>query len=596
MAGYEAPTKDIFFALDAICGFGGLRDLPAFEDLSDDLVQAVLGEAGKLAAEVFAPLNVVGDREHSKMENGGVRTPKGFKEAYKAYVEGGWNALAFAEDVGGQGLPEALAVAVGEMFGSANLSLSLCPMLGHSAIEAMLAHASDALKETYLPKMVSGEWTCSMILTEPQAGSDVGALKTRAEDAGDGSYRIVGTKIFISWGEHDMTDNILHFVLARLKGAPEGAKGISMFLVPKFLLDGDGQPGTRNDVKCVSLEEKLGIHASPTCMLSFGDEGNCVGYLVGQENAGMKNMFTMMNIARINVGLQGVSIAEAAYQQALAYAEERRQGKAIGGKGEGSDAILQHADVRRMLMTMKAGIEATRALTYLNATALDKARHHPEAEVQKTWAGLAELLTPVTKAFASDMGVKAASLGLQVHGGMGYVEETGAAQYFRDARIAPIYEGTNGIQAMDLVRRKLVMDDGAHWRLLFKTIAAFTSDLPDDGELGAMKPYLEDAVVAVHDAAEHLFKRSKQEPRAVAAGASPFLEMFGLVTGGYLLARGAEQALIRIRAGDADKAYLEARIAVAKFYASQMLPAAVGLHPAATGGDGVVFGVADDQM
>ena len=596
MSAFRAPVKEMRFVMDSVCGLADLQKIETFAEASGDLVDAVLDEAGKLAAGILDPLNLPGDQAGSVLENGVVRAPDGFAEAYRAYVEGGWNGLAVAEEHGGQGLPFLLMAGVQEMFTSANMSWALCPMLTHGAVKAMTAHASDELKAIYLAKLVSGEWTGTMNLTEPQAGSDVGALKSTATPRGDGSYSIRGTKIFITWGEHEMAENIIHLVLARTPGAPEGSKGISMFLVPKFLVNADATIGARNDLKCVSLEHKLGIHASPTCVMSFGDNDDCAGWLVGVENQGMRNMFTMMNHARINVGLQGVAIAERATQRAVAYAFERVQGVPAGAGGPAPGPIAGHADVRRMLMTMRVLTEAARALTYLNASAVDRGHAHPDQEVRRRWAGLADLLTPVTKAFATDMGVEVASLGVQVHGGMGFIEETGAAQHYRDARIAPIYEGTNGIQALDLVGRKLNQDGGAHWRHFFREIGLFTEALPAKGALSSVKPHLQDAMIALHNAAEWLTGEGAGSPRAVQAGATPFARMFGITVGGYLLAREAVEAESRLDAGDSDGDFLNGKIASARFYAANILPQAAALHAAVTAGDEAMFAISDDLL
>ncbi len=446
MTDYAAPLADMRFALTEIAGIDEIARLPGCEQASPDVVDAVLEEAGKLAGGVLAPLNRIGDRQASRLENGVVRTPDGFKEAYAKYVEGGWNALPFPPEHGGQGLPMALSTAVFEMWNSANMGFALCPLLNVGAVEALHAHGTQEQKQVYLPKLVSGEWTGTMNLTEPQAGSDVGALRTRAVRDGDG-YRITGQKIFITYGEHDMAANIVHLVLARLPDAPPGTRGISLFLVPKFLVDADGKLGQRNDVRCVSLEHKLGIHASPTCVLAYGDNGGAVGFLIGEENRGMECMFTMMNNARLNVGLQGVAIAERAYQQARDFARQRVQSRPVTATSGDTYPIIHHPDVRRMLLSMRAQTEAMRALAYYTAGAIDRARHYPDSEARAAQQRRVDLLIPVVKAWSTDLGVEIASTGVQVHGGMGFIEETGAAQHLRDARIAPIYEGTNGIQA-----------------------------------------------------------------------------------------------------------------------------------------------------
>lgn len=592
---YTAPVTEQRFVLDTIADIGGLAQLPAFEAVSPDLVDAILNEAGKLAGQVFAPLNRVGDEQGAKFANGRVTLPAGFREAYAQYVEGGWASLGADPAYGGQGLPFALASAVQEQVTSANMAFSLCMMLSQGAVEALQAHASDELKRIYLTKLVSGEWTGTMNLTEPQAGSDVGALRTRAERQADGTYRIEGSKIFITWGEHDVADNIVHLVLARLPDAPAGTKGISLFVVPKFLVNLDGSLGEHNDLRCVSIEHKLGIHASPTCTMSFGDHDNCVGYLVGEENAGMRAMFTMMNHARINVGLQGVAIAERAYQGALAYARERVQSAKFGGSRD-PVRIIEHADVRRMLMTLKATTEAIRALTYLNAAAVDRAHGATDADEKIRAQGLADLLTPVTKGYATDMGVELSSLAIQIFGGMGYIEETGAAQHLRDARIATIYEGTNGIQALDLVGRKLPTAGGAHWKALFAEIRTFVKAMPQDGDVGAMRPYLDDGLAALEKATVWLVGNQDDSAADTAAGATPYLRMFGVVVGAYLLARQAKVATERLSHGEGDPAFLKAKIATARFFVEQILPQATALLGPITRGSHLLYALEEAQF
>ncbi len=568
---YHAPLADQQFVLETVADLPGLTQLPAFADATPDLVEAILTESARLAEQVFAPLNRKGDVERAIWRDGEVSLPEGFDAAYRQYVEGGWNSLGSDPAWGGQGLPFVIALAVQEHLTAANMALSLNPMLSLGAIEALQAHASDDLKRRFLTKLVSGEWTGTMNLTEPQAGSDVGALRTRAEPASDGSWRISGSKIFITWGEHDLAENIIHLVLARTPGSPAGTKGISLFLVPKILED-----GSRNDLRCVSIEHKLGIHASPTCTMSFGDSGACVGYMVGEENAGMRAMFTMMNHARINVALQGVAIADRACQAATAYARERVQGS----------RIIDFPDVRRMILTMKATTEAIRALTYLNAATVDRG-HAGDADAQ----ALADLLTPVSKAYATDMGVEIASLGVQVFGGMGFVEETGAAQHLRDARIAPIYEGTNGIQAMDLVGRKLKQ---RRWETLFADIATEVAQLSASEATAAMQEPLSHALAALDRVTRWLVDQN--DARDVGAGATPYLRMFGLVMGGYLLARQARIADQRLSLGAENSDFLKAKIATAHFFATQMVPQAAALASAATAGASALYAVTEDQL
>ena len=577
---YTAPLAEQRFVLDHVARIGDLAALPGFEAATPDMVDAILGEASKLAADVFAPLNRIGDTEGAKRDGDDVRLPAGFAAAYARYVEGGWASLGAHPAHGGQGLPFVLASAVQEQLTSANMAFSLCMMLSQGAIEALQAHASPELQATYLTKLVSGEWTGTMNLTEPQAGSDVGALRTAAVAHGDGSYRVKGTKIYITWGEHDVAPNIVHLVLARLPGAPSGTKGISLFLCPKILPD-----GSRNDLRCVGLERKLGIHASPTCTMAFGEHDACVGWLVGGEGGGMKAMFTMMNHARINVGLQGVAIAEAAYQGALAFARERVQGS---GPDRAPRRNVDHADVRRMLMTLKATTEAIRALAYYTAATVDRAHAGGDADAQ----GLADLLTPVTKAYATDMGVELTSLAVQVFGGMGYVEETGAAQHLRDARIAPIYEGTNGIQALDLVGRKLA---GGAWKLLFADIRDDIRALPKGGDLAALGPYLDDALGALETATVWM-SGNASSPGDDAAGATPYLRMFGITVGGWLLAKQAVAAAALLERGDGDPAFLAAKIVTARFFAEQVLPQATALLGPVTRGAALLFAIPEDAL
>src|SRR5215471_12711207 len=495
---YRAPVADIAFTLRHAAGFAQARDEGLYGDLADDTVDAVLEQAGKFATDVIEPLNKEGDRHGTPFKDGMVRTAPGWKDAYRAWSEAGWNGLASPEEWGGQELPNAINAACIEMWNSASMAFGIGPTLTMAAIDALAAHGTEPLRQAYLPKLVSGEWMGTMQLTEPQAGSDVGALRTKAERAGDGTYRITGQKIFITYGEHDLTDNIIHFVLARLPDAPAGTKGISLFLVPKFLLKADGSLGARNDARAHSIEHKLGIHASPTCTMVYGDNGGATGFLIGEENRGMACMFTMMNQARLSVGLQGVAIAERATQQALAYARERKQGRATGVE-RGSSPIIAHPDVKRMLLTMRALTRAARALCYATAVALDRAQRSPDEVARQAAHARASLLTPVAKAFSTDIGNEVASLGVQVHGGMGYIEETGAAQHYRDARIAAIYEGTNGIQAIDLVTRKLPLAGGA-------TVTAYIGELKrtveavnatNDAAFGWTGVRLQDAVDAL---------------------------------------------------------------------------------------------------
>lgn len=540
---YKAPVEEIAFTLKHVAGLAPALEDGRLGDLTDDLVDAILSEAGRFATEEVAPLAEIGDKQGARFIDGVVKMPDGWPALYKAWAEGGWNSLTAAPDFGGQGLPHMLHVAALEMWNSGSMAFAIGPTLTIGAIEALTTHGSDHLKTTYLPKMVSGEWMGSMNLTEPHAGSDLGVMKTRAERRDDGTYRLFGQKIFITYGEHDFTDNIVHLVLARLPDAPAGTRGISLFLVPKFLVNADGSLGPRNDVYCHSIEHKLGIHGSPTCTMiygdgRFGDEPGAIGWLVGEENRGLACMFTMMNNARLAVGMQGVAIAEAATQKAIAYAKERTQGKAPGWQGSGMSPIIEHPDVARMLLTMRVLTQGARAITYACAHAVDMA-HGDDA---KHWAERASLLTPIAKSFATDAGVDVSSLGVQVHGGMGFIEETGAARLYRDARIAPIYEGTNGIQAIDLVTRKLPLSDGNHIKGFIAELRdiaakARAANAPELGETGAR---LEAGIADLETATDWLLATLAEGKQAEAlAGATPYQRLFGLVLTGAYLAKGA---------------------------------------------------------
>jgi acyl-CoA dehydrogenase len=571
---FAAPVADITFALKHTAGLSGLISAGLYPDLTEDVIDAVLEEAGRFASELIAPLNRVGDQHGTPFANGRVTMPPGWKETYAQWASAGWNGLSAPPEFGGQGLPHALNAACIEMWNSASMAFGLGPFLTGGAIEAMAAHASDDLKSLYLPKLVSGEWMGTMQLTEPQAGSDVGALRTGAERARDGSYRLTGQKIFITYGEHDLTDNIIHFVLARLPDAPPGNRGISLFLVPKFLPDQSGAPGARNDVRCHSVEHKLGIHASPTCTMVYGDNGGATSWLIGEENRGLACMFTMMNNARLAVGLQGVAIAERATQAAASYARERRQGRA---GSEQPSPIIAHPDVRRMLLTMRSLTNAARAICYTTGVATDRSHRAPdEAERQKA-NERAALLTPVAKAFSTDIGTEVASLGIQVHGGMGFIEETGAAQHYRDARIAPIYEGTNGIQAIDLVLRKLPMSDGTAVRAYIDELrqtarAVAATNNPAFGRTGER---LGEAVESLGRATEWLLGELGRSTANALAGATPYLRLFGYAAGGCAL---ASEALAAARMTSDGTAAAERRIALARFFAENTAPAAGGLE------------------
>jgi acyl-CoA dehydrogenase len=559
---YRAPLADMGFALKYAAALAPALEQGLFGDLGADDVEAVLAEAGRVAGEIIAPLNRIGDVDGAVFKDGAVTTAPGWKEAYRAWCEGGWNGVTAPPEWGGQGLPQVVNAACVEMWNSACMAFAVGPLVGMSAIDAFTVHGSETLKRAYLEKLVSGEWIATMQLTEPQAGSDVGALRTRAVRAADGSYRLKGQKIFITYGEHDLTDNIIHFVLARLPDAPPGTRGISLFLVPKFLLNADGSLGARNDVRAHSIEHKLGIHGSPTCTMIFGDQGGAIGYLIGEENAGMACMFTMMNRARLAVGLQGVGIAERATQQALAYARERRQGRVPGMPATESAPIIAHPDVKRMLMTMRALTQAARAICYATAMALDRAERGDDQAARQAAHARASLLTPLAKAFSSDIGVEVASLGVQVHGGMGFIEETGAAQFLRDARITPIYEGTNGIQAIDLVTRKLPLRDGAvvedYLAELRRIVEAVNAT--NDPALGWSGVRLEEALASLKRATHWMLAKLDNGAAEALAGATPYLRLFGVTAGGCLL---AQQALAALRLNtDAS-----ARVALARFFA-----------------------------
>jgi len=562
MSYYNAPVADILFTIQAIAGLDDLTRLPGYADATSETVQAILEEAGKFAGEVLAPLNVVGDREGCRIENGVVRTPTGSKEAYRGFAEAGWNAVAFDPDYGGQGMPWTLTSALQEIWNAADMAFSLCPLLTQGAIEALQFVGTPEQKQTYLPKMISGQWTGTMNLTEPQAGSDLGAIRTRAEPMADGTYRLKGQKIFITYGEHDFTENIVHFVLARLPDAPAGSKGISLFIVPKFLPNPDGSLGARNDLRVVSLEKKLGIHASPTCVMAYGDNEGAVAYRVGEPHRGLEYMFIMMNNARLAVGIQGLAIGERAYQHAVAYARQRVQGTPVDGtKGA---PILHHPDVRRNLLTMRALTEGMRALVLYCAGALDRAKRHPDKAARTQNQALTDLLIPIVKAWCTDQGVRVASLGVQVHGGVGFIEETGAAQYFRDSRIAPIYEGTNGIQAMDLLGRKLLRDRG-------QTMQGLIAEM--SRSLGALdhKPALTAALRELEDATAALLQTGARDLPAALAVATPYLGLCGTLIAGWLLARAAAEA--RNQSGLAAD-FVAAKQATAAFFITNILPEA----------------------
>jgi len=588
MSDYTPPIRDIDFTLTDIVDFEGLRATGVFPNADPEIISGALDEVGRFVAEVIAPLGRVGDTQGSvRNPDGSITTPDGYKAAYDLFVGAGWPAVAFPEEHGGGGLPFVFGLAVGEMVTSADMSFSLCPMLTYAANELLLEHGTAEQQDTYLEKLVSGEWAGTMLLTEPQAGSDVGALTAKAIPADDGSFRISGTKIFVTWGEQDLTDNIIHITLARTPDSPPGVKGISCFIIPKYLVNADGSLGERNDLTCVSIEEKVGIHASPTCVLSFGDEGGAVAYMIGEEHQGMRYMFLMMNNARLHVGAQGLAAAERAFQQALAYAHERKQGRALGApKGE-SSLIAAHPDVRRMLLMMKSQIEAMRGVMYKNGEAIDLANHHPDEARRDAAAEQAAILTPVSKAWGSDLGVEVASLAMQAQGGVGYMEETGAPQWWRDARIAPIYEGTNGIQAMDLAARKLPMRGGKAVGDLLTEIRGVAADL--DGDLTPIGEHLTEAVDALDTAGNYLLSRLQENPNDTLAGATPYTELFGIVAGGWV--HGLAALAARRRLADGADAHLEHRLVTARFYAEHVLSRAPGFLGTITAGAETLYAV-----
>ncbi|MEL7481221.1 MAG: acyl-CoA dehydrogenase, partial [Pseudomonadota bacterium] len=574
---YNAPVTDLSFVLTDVAGLTSLQGLDGMETYDPDLVSPILDEAAKLARDVLAPLNQSGDKAGAKLTEAGVKAAPGFAEAYAAFRDGGWMGLAFPEEYGGQGLPKSMALAVMEMVHGANMAFGLCPLLTFGAIEALLAHGTDEQKQTYLPKLISGHWTGTMNLTEPQAGSDVGALKTKAVPNGDGSYAISGQKIYITWGDHDIAENIIHLVLARLPDAPEGSKGVSLFVCPKFLLDADGSLGARNKLSCIGLERKVGIHASPTCVMEYD---GATAWLVGEPHKGLAAMFTMMNSARLNVGLEGVAVGEAAYQTAYAYAHERKQGRAKGV--DGPAPILHHADVRRTLITMRARVMAARAICFACGVAADLAEYGPTEEARRSARLREDLLTPIAKAWSTDMGVETASLGVQVHGGMGFMDETLAAQLYRDARILPIYEGTNGIQAIDLAGRKLALADGAAiaemlWEM---EVTARDARTANDPQFVQLAERLNDGIRALHDATDWMRDAMQTDREAALAGATAYLKLAGDVIGGHFLTRAALEAR-----GDATKSHI---LALAGFFAETDLAEAPARVSSIKGGGAVL--------
>ncbi len=601
MSTYRAPMQEIQFVMNELAGLEQVGKLPGYEDATLDTVTAILEEASKFATEVLDPLNAVGDREGATWQEGGkVKTATGFKDAYRRFAENGWNGLTKNPEHGGQGLPQLVATAVEEMWHGANMAFALCPLLTQGAIEALELCGSDELKATFLPKMVEGVWTGTMNLTEPQAGSDLAAVRTRAVPSDKpGAYKLYGQKIFITYGEQDYTDNIIHLVLARTPTAPEGVKGISLFLVPKFMVNDDGSLGARNDVHCVSIEHKLGIHASPTAVLAYGDHGGAVGYLVGEENRGLEYMFIMMNLARFSVGIEGVGIAERSYQRARDYARDRVQGRAPGlDKTVPTATILQHPDVRRMLLTMKAQTEATRALAYVTGAAIDNARRHPDADARKRHQAFVELMIPIVKGWGTEIAQEVTYLGVQVHGGMGFIEETGAAQDYRDARITTIYEGTTAIQANDLIGRKTARDGGVVARSVIGEIVGLATALSADAN-GALVPIgneLQSAAAALKSAVDWVVPAYGKASRAAHAASVPYLRLWGLVAGGWQLARGAQVAARLLAENKGDASFYRGKVATARFYAECLLPQAAALARAITLGSESVLALSDEQF
>lgn len=594
---YTAPVKDMLFDIEHLANIEQIAQIPGFEDAGLDTAQAVLEECAKFNEGVLAPLNFEGDKNPSSWKDGVVTTTPGFKDAFRQYGEGGWQGLQHPADFGGQGLPKTIGAACIEMCNSANMSFALCPLLTDGAIEALLTAGSDELKATYLEKLVTGEWTGTMNLTEPQAGSDLALVRTRAEPQPDGSYKVFGTKIFITYGEHDMAANIVHLVLARVQGAPEGVKGISLFVVPKFMVNADGSLGARNDAHCVSIEHKLGIKASPTAVLQFGDHGGAVGYLVGQENRGLEYMFIMMNAARYAVGVQGIAIAERAYQKAVGYAKDRVQSRPVDGSIAASAPIIHHPDVRRMLMTMRAYTEGCRAMATVAAAAYDAAHHHPDADARKQNAAFYEFMVPLVKGYSTEMSLEVTSLGVQVHGGMGFIEETGAAQYYRDAKILTIYEGTTAIQANDLVGRKTARDGGQTAKGIAAQIEKTEAELLANGSPAAkaVARRLTAARQAFLDVVDFVAGGTKTSPNAVFAGSVPYLMLAGNLVAGWQLARSLLVAQELLHKGQ-DSAFMQAKITTAQFYAEHILVKAPGLRDSIVEGADSVTELALDSF
>jgi butyryl-CoA dehydrogenase len=594
---YVAPLKDMLFVMNELADLAAINALPGCEDATPETVEAVLEENARFCAEVIAPLNQAGDRHPSEWKDGKVTTTPGFKEAFKAYAAAGWQGVQHPADFGGQGLPKLVATPCMEMLNSASLSFALCPLLTDGAIEALMTAGSDQQKEKFLPNFIAGKWTGTMNLTEPQAGSDLALVRSKAVPQGDGTYKISGTKIFITYGEHDMAENIIHLVLARTPDAPEGVKGISLFLVPKFLVNEDGSLGERNDAFCVSIEHKLGIKASPTAVLQFGDHGGAIGTLVGQENRGLETMFIMMNAARFAVGIQGISVAERAYQKAVAYAKDRVQSKDLEGSAT-AVSIIHQPDVRRMLMSMRAQIEAARALAYVGASAFDIAHHHSDEKIRAAQQAFYEFLVPVIKGWSTEMSIDVASTGLQIHGGMGFIEETGAAQYYRDARILTIYEGTTAIQANDLVGRKTVRDGGAVARGIIAAVRATQSELSRaaSADLQAIGVHLASASVALEEVVAYVVANIQSDIKGVFAGSVPYLKLAGIVLCGWQMGRAALIAQAKLDAGSGDAKFYQAKIATARFFADYFLSQAGAYRSAIIDGSAGVLALDEAQF
>ena len=594
---YIPPLQDMLFVMNELAGLSALHDLPGCEDANPETVQAVLEENAKFCSEIVAPLNVIGDRQPSHLADGKVVTTPGFREAFRAFAAAGWQGVQHPQEFGGQGLPKLVAAACTEMLNAASIAFALCPLLTDSAIEALMTAGSQEQKQLYLAKFISGTWTGTMNLTEPQAGSDLSLVRTRAVPQDDGTYKLFGTKIYITYGEHDLSENIVHFVLARTPDAPEGVKGISLFIVPKFLVNPDGSLGARNDVHCISLEHKLGIKASPTAVLQYGDRGGAVGTLVGQENRGLEIMFIMMNAARFAVGLQGIAVAERAYQKAVQYARERVQSRDLSGS-TGAVPIIRHPDVRRMLLTMRAQTEAARALAYVTVAAADRAHHHPDVAVRQSSQAFYEFMVPVVKGWSTEMAVDVVSNALQVHGGMGFIEETGAAQHYRDARILPIYEGTTAMQANDLVGRKTARDSGAvaHSMLAHARQTAQALATSPAVDLAVIGRHLHAAAQALGEVVDYVAGNVKSDIKTVFAGSVPYLKLTGVVMGGWQLARAAAVAQQRLAQGNGDPDFFRAKISTARFFAEHFLTLAPAWRVAIVEGGSSVLSLPEDRF